>query len=98
MFKDRKDAGSRLLKEIERYKSENPLILAVPRGGVIIAHEMIKQLDLSWDLIIPRKIGAPHNKEIAIGAVSYDGSYFTNEEYVAMFGISDRYIAEEAAS
>jgi predicted phosphoribosyltransferase len=97
MFTNRKDAGRKLLKEIERFKSENPLILAVPRGGVIIAHEMIKELALEWDLIIPRKIGSPHNKEVAIGAISYDGSYFTNKDYVAMLGITDIYIEEEAA-
>ncbi|HYF84781.1 MAG TPA: phosphoribosyltransferase family protein [Clostridia bacterium] len=97
MFTDRKDAGRKLLKELERFRSENPLILAVPRGGVVIAHEMIKELALEWDLIIPRKIGAPHNKEVAIGAVSYDGSYFTDEGYVDMLGVSNRYIEEEAA-
>jgi len=97
MFNDRKDAGRRLLKELERLQTENPLILAVPRGGVVIAHEMIKALALDWDLIIPRKIGAPHNKEVAIGAISYDGSYFTDEGYVDMLGVSSRYIEEEAA-
>jgi putative phosphoribosyl transferase len=97
MFKDREDAGRRLLKELERFRDSDPLILAVPRGGVVIAHEMIKEFGLDWDLIIPRKIGAPHNKEVAIGAVSYDGSYFTDEGYVAMLGVSNRYIEEEAA-
>lgn len=97
MFKDRKDAGRRLMKEIVRFKDENPLILAIPRGGVIIAQEMIKELSLDWDLIIPRKIGAPYNKEVAIGAVSYDGSYFTDKEYVDMLGISERYVEAEAA-
>ena len=97
MFKDREDAGRRLLKELERFRSENPLILAIPRGGVVIAHEMIKELAMEWDLIIPRKIGAPNNKEVAIGAVSYDGSYFTDKDYVAMLGISNRYIEEETA-
>ena len=97
MFRDRKDAGRRLLKELERFRTENPLILAVPRGGVVLAQEMIKELALEWDLIIPRKIGAPHNKEVAIGAVSYDGSYFTDEGYVDMLGVSNRYIEAEAA-
>ena len=97
MFTDRKDAGRRLLAELERFKDENPLILAVPRGGVVVAHELIKELGLDWDLIIPRKIGAPHNKEVAIGAVSYDGSYFTDRKYAEMLGVSDRYIEEEAS-
>lgn len=97
MFTDRKDAGIRLLEEISRFRGESPLILAIPRGGVVIAREVIMELGLDWDLIIPRKIGAPHNKEVAIGAVSYDGSYFADKEYVNMLGVSDRYIEEEAA-
>lgn len=97
MFKDRKEAGRRLIDELERFRDDNPLILAVPRGGIVIAHEMIKEFGFDWDLIIPRKIGAPHNKEVAIGAVSYDGSYFTDRSIVAMLDIPNSYIEEEAA-
>ena len=67
----------------------------MPRGGLEIAYDTIKRLNFSWDLIIPRKIGAPQNKEFAIGAVSSDGSYFVNDDYVKMYGISQDYIKKE---
>ncbi|EKQ57462.1 MULTISPECIES: phosphoribosyltransferase family protein [unclassified Clostridium] len=95
MFKDREDAGKKLSIELEKFKNENPIILAIPRGGIITAYETIKKFKFDWDLIIPRKIGLPHNKEIAIGAVALDGTYLLNEEYVDMLNISDEYIKNE---
>lgn len=76
MFLDRKDAGEKLTNSLEKFKDEDVIVFAVPRGGLAIAYDTIKRFGLKWDLIIPRKIGAPHNKEFAIGAVSVDGSYF----------------------
>lgn len=98
MFIDRKDAGEKLSIELAKYKSDNVIILAVPRGGVIIAYETIKKYGFDWDLVIPRKIGAPQNKEVAIGAVSADGSYFVDEYYVKRLGVSQKYIDREVAS
>lgn len=98
MFDDRIDAGRQLSKELERFKDANAIVLAVPRGGVAVAYETIKKYGLEWDLIIPRKIGAPQNKELAIGAVSVDGSYFINEQYADMLGISQDYIDKEVES
>ena len=69
----------------------------MPRGGLAIAYDTIKKFGFKWDLIIPRKIGAPHNKEFAIGAVSVDGSYFINDDYVEMLGISQDYIEKEVS-
>lgn len=97
MFKDRKDAGKKLSVELEQFKDENSIILAIPRGGIEVAYESIKKFGFQWDLIIPRKIGAPHNKEVAIGAVSADGTYFVNESYVNMLNISREYIEEEVS-
>jgi predicted phosphoribosyltransferase len=95
MFLDRKDAGEKLTDSLEKFKEEDVIVLAVPRGGLAIAYDTIKRFGLKWDLIIPRKIGAPHNKEFAIGAVSVDGSYFINEDYVEKLGISKDYIEKE---
>ncbi len=95
MFIDRKDAGKKLLIEIEKFKDENPIILAVPRGGIVTAYETIKTFGFEWDLIIPRKIGSPHNKEFAIGAVTSDGSYFIDEKYKDMLNVSPEYIEKE---
>jgi putative phosphoribosyl transferase len=95
MFLDRKDASEKLSHSLEKFKNEDVIVLAVPRGGLPIAYESIKRFGLKWDLIIPRKIGAPHNKEVAIGAVSVDGSYFINDHYVEMLDISQDYIQKE---
>ena len=95
MFVDRKDAGEKLSIELEKFKDENPIVLAIPRGGIVTAYETIKKFGFQWDLIIPRKIGLPHNKEIAIGAISLDGTYLFNEEYIDMLNISQDYIEKE---
>lgn len=97
MFVNRKDAGQKIAMKLEKFKDENPIVLAIPRGGIPIAYETIKNFGLEWDLIIPRKIGLPHNKEIAIGAISLDGSYLFNERYINMLNISEEYIKEEVS-
>jgi len=95
MFVDRKDAGEKLSIELEKFKDENPIVLAIPRGGIVTAYETIKRFGFQWDLIIPRKISAPHNKEIAIGAISLDETYLFNEKYIGMLNISQDYIKKE---
>ena len=95
MFLDRQDAGKKLSMLLEKFKDENPIILAIPRGGIVTAYETIKKLGCKWDLIIPRKIGAPLNKEVAIGAISLDGTYIFNEKYINILNISQEYIKTE---
>lgn len=95
MFIDRKDAGKKLSVKLEKFKDENPIVLAIPRGGIVTAYETIKKFGFEWDLIIPRKIGSPRNKEVAIGAVSLDGTYILNEEYINMLNISEEYIQKQ---
>lgn len=95
MFLDRKDAGEKLSIELEKFKDENSIVLAIPRGGIVTAYETIKKFGFEWDLIIPRKIGLPHNKEIAIGAISLDETYLFNEEYIDMLNISQEYLKKE---
>ncbi|HEX9061952.1 MAG TPA: phosphoribosyltransferase family protein [Clostridia bacterium] len=98
VFTDRRDAGKILSHELGKFKNEDAIILAVPRGGLVTSYDSIKKYDFPWDLIISRKIGAPRNKEVAIGAVSADGSYFTNEKYVKLLGISQSYIDKQVSS
>lgn len=97
MFADRRDAGKMLSQQLDKFKNENVIVLAVPRGGLVIAYDTIKKYGFEWDLIISRKIGTPRNKETAIGAVSADGSYFTDERYVEMLGLTQDYIDKEVA-
>ncbi len=97
MFKDRRDAGNQLAAKLEKFKDSNPLILAIPRGGMVTAYPVIKKYGFEWDLIIPRKIGLPDNKEVAIGAVTPDGSYLLNQNYLKLTTIPSDYLEQEIA-
>ncbi len=91
-FKDRREAGERLAEKLEYYRDQNPLILAVPRGGVAVAEPVWESLDGELDLIITRKIGAPHQRELAIGAISGDGFIMLNEGLISRLGVFPDYV------
>lgn len=78
MFKDRKDAGQKLAAALQRYKTENPLVFAIPRGGVELGYEISKALDTDFSLLICRKLPFPHNRESGFGAIAEDGSLYIN--------------------
>jgi putative phosphoribosyl transferase len=96
-FKDRYDAGRQLAARLVDKAAENPLILALPRGGVPIGYEVAKALGAQMDLLMVRKIGAPGWPEYGIGAV-IDGSdphLVLNEEVVRQIAPSPNYIQAE---
>jgi len=74
MFKDRRDAGQRLAEELERYKGEGVLVLAIPRGGVEVGYQVAEHLDADLSLLIARKLPYPDQPEAGFGAVAEDGS------------------------
>jgi putative phosphoribosyl transferase len=76
--------------------NNNIIILAIPRGGVVIGDVISNILDAKLDIIVSRKIGAPSNLELAIGAVMPDGSYFLNKDIVNMLNVPQSYIIEQA--
>lgn len=96
LFKDRIQAGQELAKKLLKYKDKDVIILAIPRGGVVVAYEIAKALNSPLDLIIPRKIGAPYQPELAIGAVTQDGTIILNEDIVSYLPIPNGYIEAEA--
>jgi predicted phosphoribosyltransferase len=79
IFKDRKDAGKKLAVKLKKYKKENVLILALPRGGVPVGYEIANFLHTPLDVLVVRKIGAPHNPELAIGAIASGGIWFLDK-------------------
>jgi predicted phosphoribosyltransferase len=97
IFKDRVDAAQKLAKKLEWVKKEDPVILAIPRGGVVTGDVIAKTLGLSLDILVSRKIGAPYNPELAIGAVMHDGSFFPNSELINTLGIPKNYLDEKIA-
>lgn len=91
-FMDRSDAGRRLAAALEHYKGRPTAVLALPRGGVPVAAEVARALAAPIDLILVRKIGAPRQPELAIGAV-VDGLppiTVRNEDIIAHIGVSER--------
>lgn len=73
MFKDRAEAGQLLVNAISNYNLSNALVIAIPRGGVIVAAEISKALRLPLKLIFIKKVGHPDNPEYAIGAIGKGG-------------------------
>lgn len=91
-FIDRTDAGRKLAKALAGYKTQSPLILALPRGGVPVAAEVATALDAALDLVLVRKIGAPFQPELAMGAI-VDGSVpvtVRNEDVIRLAGVSEQ--------
>ncbi len=95
-FVDRVDAGKRLAAALKGFAVGNGVVLAVPRGGVVVGYEIAEALDLPLDVIVPRKLGSPGNSELAIGAVAEDGSVVLDSSLVAYLDVSQEYIAEES--
>lgn len=79
MFQNRKDAGKQLAKELLRYRGKDAVVLALPRGGVVVGYEIVQALKLPLDIVVTRKIGHPSNPEYAIGAVDEKGTLLFNE-------------------
>ena len=63
MFKDRTEAGKLLAKKLSRYRGEGTVVLALPRGGVVVGYEIAKALNSPLDIVVTRKIGHPHNPQ-----------------------------------
>lgn len=88
MFEDRKDAGERLGRALEKYKDKDVLVLAIPRGGVEVGYHVAKYLNAGLSILVSRKLPFPHNPEAGFGAVAEDGSAF-------IFGDADRWLSKE---
>jgi len=74
---------------------EGVIVLGVPRGGVVVAHEIAKSLNVPLDVYITRKIGAPYNPELALGAVASDGTLFLDQDLIRSMGVPDDYVQAE---
>ena len=97
-FVNRRQAGRLLAEQLLGFKPDHPLVLALPRGGVPVAYEVAEKLDADLDLLLVRKIGAPHHAEFGIGAV-VDGDHpqiSINQDIVDQLEIPSGYIHNEA--
>ena len=96
LFADRVEAGKRLAQALKGLVGEDAIVLAIPRGGVVVGYEVARALDLPLDVIIPRKIGAPDNPELTIGATTEDGTVLLDEMLVEQLRVSAAYIQQES--
>jgi predicted phosphoribosyltransferase len=93
IFKDRREAGERLAKELARYSGrEDAVVLGLPRGGVVIAFAIAEALRIPMDILVVRKLGVPGNEELAMGAIASGGARVLNRDVIRWMDIPDRVI------
>lgn len=98
-FADRREAGRALADRLSGFAGAAPIVLALPRGGVPVGDEVARRLEAPLDVVLVRKIGAPGQRELAVGAV-VDGSrpeIVLNQDVVAELGVTQDYIDRVAA-
>lgn len=97
MFKNREEAGKKLAKLVGNYQGKECVVLGLARGGVVVAAEVAKFLNAPLGVMIPRKVGAPHNPELAIGAVMDDGRGYMNQALIHELGVSKEFLKDAIA-
>ncbi|ODR79312.1 phosphoribosyltransferase [Haladaptatus sp. W1] len=95
MFDDRTDAGQQLASLVTREGVDADIVLAIPRGGLPIGRPVADALDVPLDVVVAKKLGAPGNPELAIGAVGADGSVWLNDDLIDRLGVGDAYLQGE---
>ena len=94
MFRDRADAGQQLAKQLIRYANrDDVLVLGLPRGGVAVAFEVAKALHAPLDILLVRKLGAPEQTELAIGAIATGNVRVLNRGLISALGMSEEELA-----
>lgn len=96
-FEDRFEAGQRLARLLEGYRNEEPVVCALPRGGVPVGYEISRALGAPLEVLVSRKLGAPGQPELGIGAVTSDGVRYLNEPLVEHLGVPEEYVDEITA-
>jgi putative phosphoribosyl transferase len=94
VFRDRLEAGERLAEQLLDHIGGEAIVLGIPRGGIAVARPIARALGVPLDVAVPRKLGAPLNPELGIGAVA-PGVRVLDEELIAQLGISSDYIGAE---
>ncbi len=94
MFKNRREAGKKLAAQLLRFQGESPVVVALPRGGVVVGYEVAASLGAPLDVVLVRKLGAPGQPALGIGAVC-DGDHpesVLNEEVLGMLQVPEDYL------
>lgn len=95
MFRDREDAARQLADKLKGRELHRPLVLAIPRGGVVTGAVLARELDADLDVVLSRKLRAPWQPELAVGAVSEDGRVYLEPHARAVVDLTDEYLDGE---
>jgi predicted phosphoribosyltransferase len=95
MFRNREDAGRRLARRLKGRALHDPLVLAIPRGGIILGAVLARKLGADLDVVLSRKLRAPSQPELALGAVCEDGEVFLNRDMQEGLDLSPQYLEDE---
>lgn len=83
MYQNRTDAGEKLAEQLKDYQGKDTVVVAIPRGGIVVAAPIVEKIGAALDLIIPRKVGTVTDPELAAGAITPDGTVIYNEQLLA---------------
>jgi putative phosphoribosyl transferase len=95
MFRDREDAARQLAAKLRDYEFKAPLVLAIPRGGVITGAVLAREIGAELDVVLSRKLRAPNQPELAFGAISENGEMYLNGDAAEASGVTDEYFHQE---
>ncbi|MFB6164854.1 MAG: phosphoribosyltransferase [Haloarculaceae archaeon] len=98
MFDDRFDAGEQLADALQEAGVRPDIVLAIPRGGLPIGRVVADRFEAPLDVVVAKKVGAPSNPELAIGAVGSDGARWLNHDLIDRIGVDRRYVKRAVAS
>ena len=96
-FRDRTEAGQLLATELGEYRDQSPVVLGIPRGGIVVARELAQSLKGQLDVVLAHKLGTPGHQELAMGSIAEDGKLFLNENVTESMSIPKDYIEAERA-
>ena len=95
MFRNREDAALQLAQRLQARKLKDPVVLGIPRGGVVTAAVLARELGAELDVVLSRKLRAPYQPELAIGAIGEDGEVYLTSFARQAAGVTEAYIREE---
>ena len=97
ILRDRHEAGSLLAERLSGYRDQKPIVLDLPRGGVVVGYEVARALGAPLDVVVARKLGAPWQPELAVGAIAPRGVRVLNEDVLTWLDISEDEVEQIAS-
>jgi putative phosphoribosyl transferase len=96
-FSDRTEAGYLLAEQLVDLRDKKAVVLGIPRGGIIVARALASKIGAELDIVLARKLGAPGQPELAMGALAEDGKVFLNQDVVRGMSLTKHDVAQERA-